>query len=116
MKRKYASISFLLLILIAICFYACSKSGNNPTDTTTGNKVTIANFAFSSSSLKVPAGTTVIWTNNDNTTHTVTADDGSFTSGDLVKGATYSITFTKTGTYPYHCKFHSMMVANVIVQ
>src|SRR5689334_1796389 len=37
--------------------------------------VTIDNYSFSPSSLTVPAGTTVTWTNRDGEVHTVVADD-----------------------------------------
>lgn len=49
--------------------------------------VSIQNFAFSPGTIQVTAGTTVTWTNNDQTTHTVTADDGSFDSGDVAPAA-----------------------------
>lgn len=48
--------------------------------------------------------------------HTVTADDNSFTSGNLNKGDTYSHTFNTAATIGYHCKIHSGMTANVIVK
>ena len=34
------------------------------------------------------------------------ADDGSFNSGNLDKGATFSHTFDKAGTFAYYCKYH----------
>ncbi len=51
---------------------------NTPTTapTSTGNSVSIANFAFSPTSLTVKVGTKVSWTNNDTVTHTVTANKG----------------------------------------
>jgi len=62
------------------------------------------------------ANNTVVWTNNDSSPHTVTANDGSFTSGNLAPGQTYSFTFTAPGTYTYHCTYHPWMVATVIVK
>ncbi|OQP62880.1 hypothetical protein A3860_26585 [Niastella vici] len=73
------------------------------------------NMSFSVASLTVKAGTTVTWTNNDNVTHTVTADDNSFNSGDITAGHSYTKTFSVQGTFPYHCIYHSMMKATVIV-
>jgi plastocyanin len=81
-----------------------------------GNAVSIANFAFSPTSITAKVGDKVTWTNNDSTTHTVTADDNSFSSGDLAPGASFSFTFTKAGTFPYHCSIHSSMKATVVVQ
>jgi plastocyanin len=77
--------------------------------------VLITNFAFSPASLTVPAGTTVVWTNQDTVTHTVTAADKSFDSGNLLPGRTYSRTFTTPGTYPYICQIHSFMTGTVTV-
>lgn len=77
--------------------------------------VKIANFAFGPASLTVKVGATVTWTNSDSPTHTVTADDGSFDSGNIAPGATFKQTFTKAGTYTYHCAIHSSMTASVTV-
>jgi plastocyanin len=78
--------------------------------------VTIKNFAFSPDSLEVPVGTTVTWTNQDSAAHTVTADDGSFDSGQLATGATFSQTFATAGTYAYHCANHPKMTATIVVK
>ncbi len=80
------------------------------------NKVSIGDMAFAPSRITVKKGTTVTWTNNDNTTHTVTSDDGSIMdSGSLAKGETYSVTFNETSTFDYHCEFHSDMTGQVEV-
>jgi plastocyanin len=77
--------------------------------------VTISGFAFGPASISVAAGSTVTWTNQDGTAHTVTADDGSFDSGSLAPGATFSQTFDTPGTYTYHCAIHSSMTGTVTV-
>jgi plastocyanin len=58
---------------------------------------------------------TVTWTNNDGTIHTVTANDGSFDSGYLSPGDSFTHTFTKAGVYEYHCQLHPWMVGYVTV-
>jgi len=78
--------------------------------------VEIANFAFSPDSVEVAAGSTVTWTNNDSTAHTVTADDGSFDSGNLDSGATFSQKFDTPGTYTYHCAIHPNMTGTITVK
>lgn len=77
--------------------------------------VQIAGFAFAPANLTVPVGSTVTWTNGDSTTHTVTADDGSFDSGQLAQGATFSQVFATAGTFTYHCAIHSSMKATITV-
>jgi plastocyanin len=80
-------------------------------------QVSIRNFAYHPSPLTIKAGGTVMWTNDDSMTHTVTADDGSFDSGftQLRPGGTFSHMFTAPGTYQYHCSIHTFMHGTVIV-
>lgn len=68
--------------------------------------VAMQRVAFEPTMLTIPAGSTVAWTNYDPFEHTVTADDGSFDSGYLGQGQTFSLTFTQPGTYPYFCIPH----------
>src|SRR5262249_43589030 len=80
--------------------------------------VTIDNYSFSPSSLTVPAGTTVTWTNRDSEVHTVVADDSapSFKSAGLDTDDSFSFTFNKAGTYAYHCSLHPHMAGKITVQ
>jgi plastocyanin len=76
-------------------------------------------FSFSPSAITVKVGTTVVWTNTSGTTHTVTSDAGApaaFHSG-MINGSngTYRFTFTKPGTYTYHCNIHPYMQGAVVV-
>ncbi len=61
---------------------------------------------FAPRKITVPLGATVVWRHGGQGTHTVTADDGSFDSGSLASGDTFSFTFDQAGTFPYHCSFH----------
>jgi len=81
-------------------------------------QVSIQNIAFNPISITVVIGVnnTVIWTNYDTTAHTVTDNTGTFNSGNLVGGQTWQYTFTTPGTYYYHCMYHSVMNAAVIVK
>jgi nitrite reductase (NO-forming) len=72
---------------------------------------------YSVNVLTVAAGTTVTWANDDpGMMHTVTAVDGSFDSGFLQDGETWSYTFEEPGEYEYFCAPHPWMRAKVIVQ
>jgi len=109
-------LSLLVIVMLGIVnFNSCSKGGSSMNNTGNGPRVNIQNFSFSVASLSVASGTMVTWTNNDNTAHTVTADDGSFNSGNIASGQTYTRTFTSVGTFPYHCSIHPMMKAAVVV-
>jgi plastocyanin len=111
----------IFVLLIAIVLTACSSGGATTSKTTasstySGNTVSIANFAFSPATLPIPAGTTVTWTNNDSTTHTVTSDNGVFDSGNLAPNATFSYTFSNAGTFAYHCSIHTSMTGKIVVK
>jgi plastocyanin len=58
-------------------------------------------------------GGSILWVNDDEAIHTVTADDGSFDSGDLQPGNTFGVTFNTVGPQPYHCKYHKEMTGLV---
>ncbi len=78
---------------------------------------TIKNFAYQPNPIQVAVGTKVTWTNNDATQHTVTGTDQTvIKSPTLNPGDTYSVTFTKPGTYDYHCEFHANMHGTVVVK
>src|SRR5579864_5938340 len=96
-----------ILIIAAIVFVSCGKSGggygsNTNTPPASGNTVSIVNMSFSPANLSVSAGSTVTWTNNDAMTHTVTSDGGIFDSGGLAPGKMYSRVFATAGSFPYH--------------
>jgi plastocyanin len=79
------------------------------------HSATIADFAFQPGSITVTAGDTISWTNDDAAPHTATADDGSFDTGQLAKGASGSHTFMTAGTFAYHCAIHPSMHGTVTV-
>jgi len=56
--------------------------------------------------VRVPVGGEVRWTNDGRTLHNVTADDGSFASGDLGPGETFEQAFPTQGAFPFHCSLH----------
>lgn len=78
-------------------------------------QVAIQDFAFAPQVLEIPVGTTVTWINNDPSQHTATASDGSFDSGVLAQGGTFSFTFDTPGTYDYICSLHPNMTGQIIV-
>lgn len=97
-----------------------TKAATGPTQNATITFDNTGTFTFSPTSLTIKVGTTVIWKNTTQTPHTVTSDDDkTFNSGDstpIAPGTTFSFTFTKAGTFAYHCDFHPYMKATIIVQ
>jgi plastocyanin len=78
-------------------------------------KVSIEDFYFEPANAAIQPGDTIMWVNEGNTPHTVTADDGSFDSGTLQPGESYSHTFQSAGMVPYHCSIHPSMTGSVTV-
>lgn len=78
-------------------------------------QVTIKNLKFMPAEVSVPVGTTVIWINDDDEPHTVTAEQKQFRSKPLEKNETFSFAFEQPGEYPYFCSIHPFMVGVVKV-
>ena len=77
--------------------------------------VTIDNFSFSPSTMSVPVGTTVTWTNRDDIPHTVVSTEQKFKSHPLDTDDRYSYRFDSAGTYKYFCSIHPKMTGQVEV-
>ncbi len=76
---------------------------------------------FLPSTLTVPVGTTVTWTNDDSAAHTVTSgkdvtSDGIFDSSLFLAGKTFSYTFDEPGEYEYFCAVHLWMKGKVTAE
>lgn len=113
---------FGYLIVLPNTFYNSSATSTNSTarafvNIEAGAGSNPNSFGFNPSAITVTIGinNTVLWTNDDTVPHTVTSDNGTFSSGNLNPGDTFLFTFTEPGTYTYHCSYHSWMRASVIV-
>jgi plastocyanin len=73
-------------------------------------------FEFNPYRVRVKAGTRVSWRNNGRMTHTVVAEDGSWSTGALSPLDTGTVTFDKPGTFTYICKEHPWVYGQIIVQ
>jgi plastocyanin len=78
--------------------------------------VSIQFAAFGPTPIDVLPGQTVTWTNQSERTHTVTADDGAFDSGELPAGAMFSQTLAAAGAVTYHCRIHPEMRGEIDVR
>jgi plastocyanin len=79
-------------------------------------KTEIRGMNFGEKRMEIAAGAAIQWTNNDPLVHTVTADDGSWDSGPIEPGKSWSHTFTQAGEFAYHCTPHPFMKAVVVVR
>ena len=78
--------------------------------------VNIQPRGFNRAQLPVEPGTTVKWINLGTKPQTVTADDGSFDSGVLQRGQSFSFKFDELGTWTYHSETTPTMRGSVIVR
>ena len=76
-------------------------------------EVTVRLFQFQPGDIAVKAGSTVVWTNQDEIKHTVTAE--AFTLSLAGKGATASHRFTERGVHRYFCERHPNMRGEIRV-
>lgn len=77
---------------------------------------TILSYTFLPEIIRVKAGATVTWYNEDPQTHTVSAPDGSFDSGRLLEGKSFSYAFADPGTFDFQCNIHPSMKGRVVVE
>ena len=104
MKRNFAR---LLTVSALLTVMHAARAANHT--------VTMANFSFSPSPLKIAVGDTVTWTNTAANSHTTSSSadttcttDGRWDSLNVLSHTTFSITFTNfpTGTNNYVCTIH----------
>ena len=76
----------------------------------------IAKFAFAPKEITVAPGTKVVWTNRDETPHTVASNDKSFASKGLDTDDKFEHTFAKEGDFTYICTVHPFMTGVVHVR
>ena len=122
------AVSVLGLIAGSIGLGLTACGGDDDSDSTTpateaaagtaaagaGTSIEISGFAFPSET-NVTAGASISIINDDNATHTVTADDGAFDL-EAPAGETVELIAPETGTYPYHCSIHSSMTGTLVVE
>jgi plastocyanin len=77
---------------------------------------------YDPTNITVSAGTTVVWTNNDNAAHTATSGSleqgisGEFDSDLIPPGSTFEHMFNTAGTNDYFCLLHPWMKGSVTVE
>lgn len=94
-----------------------SSSAPAPAATGGGGSVTMKSIKFNPATVKVKAGDTVTWTNEDSVGHDVT--NKSFKSGSaggIEPGQSFKHKFAKAGTFKYVCTVHPGMQGTVVVK
>lgn len=110
-----------LVAVAGLSLTACSAPQNELTTNAKDVSVTIKDLRFNPPKLIVEPGTTVTWTNDDNTVHTVSSDatsgPTSFKASEFLDpGKSFSHKFEQPGDYKYHCDVHPYLMGEVIVR
>jgi plastocyanin len=106
----------VLLAVAAVVGYASTLQVGAAAPGAAGPQVEIKHHKYSPTTLTVPVGTTVTWTNRDDDVHTVVSTAQKFTSRGIDNDESFSQKFTAPGTYEYFCTLHPLMTAKVIVK
>jgi plastocyanin len=89
---------------------ACAAS----TDTGTV-AVSIVDFSFAPAAISAKVGDIITFTNDGTKSHSATLDQGDCGTGILAGGASGGLTFSKAGTYAFHCAVHSSMTGTIAI-
>jgi plastocyanin len=119
--RRDRRTAFLLLVgVLALVGFLGLRAATGTSEAgagSTAKKVTIERFAYAPSPLRVNPGTKIVFDNEDGSiTHTATAKNGSFDTGDIKVGTTKSIVLRKPGVYRYYCTIHPFMHGKIVVK
>jgi plastocyanin len=109
----------LALAALALTIAATSCiAESEPFDPKPGPTVSIAMTvgAFRPAVDTAEVGSRVIWENQSDQSHTVTADEGAFDSGAVGVGNTFSRPLIEPGTITYRCNFHRGMTGTLVVR
>ena len=85
-------------------------------DAASSAAIQIDNFHYTPATLVVAPGTTVTWTNDDDSPHSVREKDGKFKSAALDTDDKFSQTFAAPGEYEYFCSIHPYMTGKIVVK
>jgi plastocyanin len=95
---------------------ALAVTGASQSASTAVTAVKISATAFTPATVTIATGAAVKWTNGDTKSHQVVANNGSFASGSIAKGKSYSHTFNTAGTFNYHDALHPTLKGKVVVK
>ena len=110
-RRVGARMLVVLLLGFGALGFASTTAG---ADTT--KEVSITDTSFGPPTLDIDKGDVVVWTNDGTSTHDVSADDGSFNSGPLSPGQSFtSQPFETEGTYVYRSTTDADLTGSVVV-
>ncbi|HMN05621.1 MAG TPA: plastocyanin/azurin family copper-binding protein [Flavobacteriales bacterium] len=117
-SRVAPLVPVMVLLLLASCGGPEAPAATEPAPAAhvpTSVAVSIAQMKFNPDTVRVHAGDTIVWTNNDVVDHDATAlPDSAWTSGVLHPGDSWR--FVAQSSTPYFCSIHVVMQGQVQVE
>ena len=113
-RRAGAVLALILCAAFVVPAMLAAAAPTAPTAPTID--VNIAKFAYGPKEITITPGTKIIWTNQDETPHTVTSNDKSFASKGLDTDDKFEHTFANEGDFGYICTVHPFMTGVVHVR
>jgi plastocyanin len=104
------------LLLSAALLAALIPAPVQAADAAAPTTVHIRDDKFVPAAVTIPSGGKIVFINDDDDAHTVTADDASWDSEGLNQGQQWSHAFSKVGTIAYHCTVHPFMKGTIVVR
>lgn len=101
----------IVLLKIMVAITAMVFSALSIAQSATVHQVEIYQFKFVPDTLYIKSGDTVVWTNKDIVSHTATASNDSWDSGEILTGQSWSTSFNKDTVLSYYCFYHPSMKA-----
>ena len=112
MKISKKWLAVILALVVVACGDGSTSPGTEAGAATTGApadgpEVVLSDISFEPSEITVDPGTTITFVHEDGgIPHTVTADDGSFDSGQMSDGDAFTVTVEEAGEIPFFCEIH----------
>jgi plastocyanin len=103
MRRLATALALAALLVVPD---ARARAQAPPSEDPYGGSVFAIDNLFTPEIVRIERGQTVQWTMDGRSPHTVEADDGSWTSGNLDPGVEFVHTFDQEGVFPFFCRYH----------
>jgi plastocyanin len=103
------------LVFTAVTLLALVVAGASRPAAAVTKNVRITASGFTPATVTIGTADAVKWTNNDTKNHQVVANNGTFASGIIAPGHSYTHTFNAAGTFRYHDALHPSLSGKVVV-
>jgi plastocyanin len=101
---------------LAVVLACAGATAGTPAPRAVHHRLNIRNLTFQPRDLQVAPGDTLSWVNHDIVSHTVTASDARWDSGEVPPGGEFTLIAEGAEAVPYQCRYHPTMTGNLVVR